>query len=546
MLENLAREAPQNHIDDLIRHRLREMFKPTRKAAYHEVLPLPQLENLAERVRKGRVLAIVSPDANIPPEAVRQFFEGLSQKNNLCVLTGDKTAMGNVEDAARHVYASQKADTRITEGHAQRADLESTQAAHEQYFNATVQGLFDKVLFPVQLRGRDPQLMHKPLDMTRDATKEFNGEHQIEKTLTSNPIKLFGDVDAEFDAIRDKAEDLLWPENQNETRWADAVDRYAEQAAMPWMPSKGLDELKTIACNRGVWEDLGSGYITKKPEKKRTTAQIVVEEGPDDDGRVRLRVNPLNAGPTPQIHYTEDGSVSGSSPQLVENTLLTTALRVAFLVIDPSGKYETGEPKEWVNRLILRNELLDGGGKRVVKLFVAPRGEIRYTLDGSEPREGTPYESPVTIDDGEVLVGAFASADGLEAKETFRFPAKGTSGIQIDDTLPARLVLRRAGYKLDSRAATFDGLKLAADKAVCFEQVTLTVGQGSQVATIIFSEVQVDASFLKQLLENVLQRFTLDTPVTMTFLKAHFGSGHDLKDFCEKVGIVFAQGNVEQ
>ena len=101
LLQSLAHDAPQNQVDDLIRHRLREMFKPSRKTGYEEVLPLPKLEEVADRVRKGRVLLVVSPDSKIPPEEVQKFFEGLSQKNNLCVLTGDKTAMGSVEKAAR-------------------------------------------------------------------------------------------------------------------------------------------------------------------------------------------------------------------------------------------------------------------------------------------------------------------------------------------------------------------------------------------------------------------------------------------------------------
>ena len=74
------------------------------------------------------MLLIVSPDSKIPPEEVQKFFEGLSQKNNLCVLTGDKTAMGSVEKAARQLYAAQKADGRIPKGHPQREDLE-TEAA---------------------------------------------------------------------------------------------------------------------------------------------------------------------------------------------------------------------------------------------------------------------------------------------------------------------------------------------------------------------------------------------------------------------------------
>ena len=290
--------------------------------------------------------------------------------------------------------------------------------------------------------------------MTRDATKPFNGEEQIEKTLTSNPLKLYLDVEKDFDPIRDKAQDLLWPENQDETRWTDAADRYMEQAGMPWLPPKGLDSLKSIACNRGLWEDLGNGYVTRKPKKKRTSVQVITESEPDDEGKVRLRINPQNAGPAPRIHYAEDAPVTESSPQLKDQSLTTTALRVNFLVVDPSGQYETGDPVTWSNRLVLRNFLSEKDGRRSVRLLVAPKGTIRYTLDGSEPREGTTYDNPVEIDDNDALLWVFAEADGLEVKKEFRFPAKGKKGVPIDDLKPCRLV-SRIGRKLDSRPKTF-------------------------------------------------------------------------------------------
>src|SRR3989441_12887303 len=140
------------------------MFKPSRKTACDDVLPLPRIEDAADRVRRGRVLLIVSPDAKIPPEEVQKFFEGLSQKNNLCVLTGDKTAMGSVENAARQLYAAQKADSRIPKGHPQRDDLEQKQQGYEQDFNATVLNLFDKVLFPIHRAGKEAHLANKALD----------------------------------------------------------------------------------------------------------------------------------------------------------------------------------------------------------------------------------------------------------------------------------------------------------------------------------------------------------------------------------------------
>ena len=342
LLQSLAHDAPQNQVDDLIRHRLRDMFAASRKTCYEDVLPLPTLDDVADRVRKGRVLLIVSPDSKIPPEEVQNFFYGLSQKNNLCVLTGDKTAMGSVEKAARQHYAAQKADGRIAKGHPQRDDLERKQQSYEQDFNSTILNLFDKVLFPIQRAGKSPQLAAKALDMTRDASKQFDGEEQIEKTLISNPLKLYVDVEKEFDAIRDKAQDLLWPENQDEARWSDVADRYAEQAGMYWLPPKGIDTLKSIACNRGLWEDLRNGYVTKKPKKKQTSAQVVAESEPDDAGSVRLRINAQNAGPSPRIHYAEDGPVTEASPHLTDQSLTTSALRLNLLVRDPSEQYDTG------------------------------------------------------------------------------------------------------------------------------------------------------------------------------------------------------------
>ena len=545
LLQSLAHDAPENQVDDLIDHRLTAMFKPSRKTAYEEVLALPKLEEVADRVRRSRVLLIVSPDSKIPPEEVQKFFEGLSQKNNLCVLTGDKTAMGSVEKAARQLFAAQKADGRIPKGHPQRDDLERKHQTYEQDFNSTVLGLFDKVLFPIHRGGRSPQLADKALDLTRDTTKPFNGEEQIEKTLTSDPLKLYFDVEKNFDPICDKAQDLLWPENLDDARWSDIADRYSEQAGMPWLPPKGLDDLKSIACNRGLWEDLGNGYITKKPKKKLTSVQVISESEPNDEGQVRLRINPQNAGPAPRIFYAEDGTVSEKSPQLKEQTLTTKALRVNFLVLDPSGQYETGEVVPWCNKLVLRNRLIEKGGKRSVELLAAPKGTIRYTLDGSEPREGISYEKPVALGDGEVLLRVFAEASGLEAKADFKFPAKGQKGVQIDDVKPGRFV-SRIGRKLDSRAKTFEALKQAGEKSATFENVAITVGQGAQAVQVTVGEIEVNAAFLETILKTVMEKFEPTTPVTMTFRKAHFASGHDLKDFAEKLGIELQQGEVEQ
>lgn len=545
LLQSLANDAPENKVDELIRHRLGEMFRSSRKSAYDDVLPLPRLEDIADNVRKKRMLLVVSPDAKMPPEAVQRFFDALGQKNNLCVLTGDKTQMASVEKAARHVFAAQKADARIPKGHPQREELERKQQQYGQDFNATILSVFDKLLFPIQRSGKPAQLVSKSLDMTRDTSKPFNGEDQIEKTLTSDPKKLFLDVEKDHDGIRDKAETLLWPMSQTEARWSDIADRADEQAGFPWLPPKGLDQLKQIACNRGKWEDLGNGYVTKAPKKKKTSVQVVPETEADDKGEVRLRINPQNAGPAPRIHYALDATATTKSPELSDTHLATKALRVSFIVVDPSGQFETGDPVVWANALTVRNELFEEGGSRKVRLFVTPKGNLRYTLDGSEPRNGEPYSAPIALTDEAARIWVYAEAEGLETKTDFSFPARGKKGVQIEETKPARLAGAKQ-KKLDSRQKAFSGLQAAREKAIEFEGVTLTIGEGAKSVTITVGELPVDGGYVESLLNAALTKFPPDAVVTMTFKKAQFASGHDLRQFAEALGIELAVGDVHQ
>jgi hypothetical protein len=85
LLQSLAHDAPEPQVDELIRHRLTAMFKPTRKTAYEDVLPLPRVEDIADRVRKGRILLIVSPDSKIPPRGGPEVLrESQPEEQPLC------------------------------------------------------------------------------------------------------------------------------------------------------------------------------------------------------------------------------------------------------------------------------------------------------------------------------------------------------------------------------------------------------------------------------------------------------------------------------
>lgn len=237
-LQDYAEKAPRNKVDELIRHRLVEMYEPITKEAYDKVLPLPEMDEAAAVLKSTRAMLIISPDGKVPPAIVKQFFSNLTNKNNLLVLTGEKSSMASLEWAARHVYAAAKADNEIPASHPQRKELDEKMAQYEQDFQATVLNVFDKLLFPGFQQNED-LLRSKVLDNTYPSNEKYNGERQTIKTLTSDPIKLYTQISENFDALRARAEQLLFG-SQDETRKTDLIDKMRQKTQMPWLPPKGL------------------------------------------------------------------------------------------------------------------------------------------------------------------------------------------------------------------------------------------------------------------------------------------------------------------
>jgi hypothetical protein len=540
-LQGYADKAPQNKVDELIRHRLEEMYRPVTKEAYEKILPLPEIDDAEAYLKTSRTLLIIEPDGKVPPGVYSRFFDQLINKNNILILTGDKSSIASVEKSARHVYAVTKADNEIQNSHPQRKELDEKKAQYEQDFQTTVLSVFDKLLFPGNSQGKDT-LRAKALDSTYSSNEPYNGEKQIIKTLSSDPIKLYTQIPDNFDALRAKAESLLFG-SSDEAKKTDLIDKMKQKTQMPWIPGKGFDDLALEAYQRGIWEDLGNGYITKKPKPKTTQVVICEVFDPDDSGEVRIKVEASNSGNSPRIHYSEDSEVSEQSPVLKENNLLTKALRVQFLAVDPTGKNLQGNPITWENQLKLRCKLDEVS--RNLELFVAPKGKILYTLDGSEPRNGKEYTCPIQLGNEETTVYAFAECEGLEVKKNFTLPASGSTEVPIIKEAPAVWV-SISPKVLDNSSKTYEGLKIAKEKNISFEQVTLTLGTGKQIINLSFGEIKISAEFIEKELSNLQSLIDPDAPVIMRFKKAHVPTGYDLTQFAKKFSLEIQNGEVEQ
>ncbi len=134
----------------------------------------------------------------------------------------------------------------------------------------------------------------------------------------------------------------------------------------------------------------------------------------------------------------------------------------------------------------------------------------------------------------------------VETKQTFSFPVRGQTGWVIDEVKPAKLQSKLGPKKIDATLKTFAALKSAKEKSIIFEGVNITIGQGNKIGTLMLGEISVDGDFLEAILTKLQEKFSPDAPVTMSFKKANFNSGHDLKDFSQKIGVDLLDGEVEQ
>lgn len=552
MLQSLAQEAPEGQIDALVKDKLEKLFAAERKVAYNRVIAQPKLNEVIEEVKHNRVLLIIDPDSKLPPDELVKFFQSLTEKNNLLVLTGDKTAMASVQQAARRVFAALKADARIPKNHVQREEYETKAESAHQDFVTTLLNVFDKIVYPFQMGSKEPELKHKPLDTKRDGNKPFVGEEQIEKSLITQPKKLFVDIEGEFDALANMAKMVLWNDNSASIDWSTAVAREKQRPRMPWLPPRGLEQLKTIAIQKGIWEDLGNGHVTHTPPKKRTSVQVIEETSPDDEGRVRLRLNAINAGHSARIHYAEDGVVSTSSPVLKEDILETKALRAQFLAIDPNSQFETGDAVLWENKLVIRSKKISDEPRRI-ELYVVPSGAIKYTLNGSEARDGMEYTGPIELTDAETVLLTFAESQGLETKEKFSFPkvdrsASGGSGIVVEtlvvDTKKSAVVNARRDF--NSRSEAYKAVEFFKSRNVLVEKVQLSVGQNPAITTFSVGEIATSGQVLAGLMNSLSELAGAESNLVMKIQKFHFPTGLDLLNFSEELNAKFTQSEVDQ
>jgi hypothetical protein len=394
--------------------------------------------------------------------------------------------------------------------------------------------------------GGKPMLQAKNLEQ---AENNNDGEARIENTLTKDPLKLYLDWQeaTKFNAVRSRVERLFG--QQDEASWSDIKDKAQTDCSMYFLPQGDLERLKTRACNEGKWEDLGNGQVTKKPKPKQAAVQVSPVGRMDDQGQTTLAVSVLNANvATTRIHYAEDGEVTEASPRLTDDNLKTSALRVAFLAVDSSGQCPSAPPHIWTNKLLIQWDMASAvQGERTITLKVLPKhDELRFTLNGVEPRNGTNYTAPFKVDGSGCKLLVFAQAGGIEAKNDFIIPAlqtgPGTTGVAGPEPLPlteAVLFPTQKNAQINARDKVFAALAKAQERQIRFTEVDLRISEGNAFGQFAIAGQILDAEQVLQALQSLVLNFQPTTPVVMGF-RAQFQTGQDLQDFAQAFDLDYS------
>ena len=527
-----------------MKRRLEEIFQPVSRIAYQEVEALPKIDDI--RLSGPRVCLVLSPDSKVPPEEAEKFWQSVTEKNNLSIVTGDGSNLASLEEKTRRIWAIARVLEETggdTSPFKAELDKEAEQAEYE--FNSTVVSLFNRVYYPT--RGK---LTPAKLAMTFTCN-QFKGEEQVENALADvGASKLYRSVEDEADMLMTRAEDMLWPAGgERRVPWRDVVNRAITNERWPWLPPKGLETLRTIAIGQDRWRYTEDGYIERGPfPPPRTSVSISERDYKEGTGVATIEVLARNAGPNGRVHYATDRSVSPTSPVVPDTIWETSETALWFLAADPDGKHETGDAVTWTNKLTLTHQPRTlPNGKRQVELTVKPRGTIRWNTTGANPREGKPYTGPIELDgDDEVTIYAHAEDQGVAATRNFRIPPVDQKGPSIDKAKPARL---RKHLDFRGNAESFGAVNSAKSMSIKLcGGVMLNVGDGaSTVSTRFGSETAVHAEDIETFItaaRRALGNETADVVLRVDGLD--FASGHDLETFLTKLGIEIAPDEVEQ
>lgn len=513
-----------------LREFLDQKFKPSVLDCYQSITVFPAIDEIT--LTEDKVLLVLFEPYKRGSEfqpALLEFYENAVYKNRVMFLSGQKDTMDKLYQSAKqhkaiNVIIDRMKEENVAPSNPQFQKAEQKLSKVKLELLQTARETFSTLYYP----SRDE--LAKADFFMEFSDNNYNGENQIRELLLQRQ-KFTKDITS--DIFRKKCEDRLF--TQKEMRWIDVKRRAATNPVWQWHIPRALDDLKDEMLKNDIWRESG-GYIEKPPFPKPKTGVLVQELRWDDNtGEAILKLTPKFGD---RIYY-EVGAPATAASTLVENVneFRTKELKLSFLCVDSTGEHETGEPYKWQNKISLKYQVYDQGENKVVVLEAFPAAQIKYTTDGSNPKEhGGIYHSEFVVPKDTTYVLAVAEADGIFS-DVLTFKIDQAKDFTVDKSKPLTLFKKQ---KTNDTSETYKELALLKKHQVQISDVFITFYKikesnidKSWIELTLDSSTRVEIERLEDSMDNIRNNFMSEGRINISveYNVAVFASGQNFLDW---------------
>lgn len=541
-VEDKMSKIQQDQIDDEMRRRLTDCFEPKRKTAYQDLLVLPRREDISITAGK-RTCIVLSPDAKAPPETAMKIFAEETFKNNFCVVSSDGSQMAKAEDSIRRIIAIAFVSNQVSDSR-HVAELEAEAGEAVRNFITEVKALFNTVWYPASGQLRQTTLEFEPVP----GNTSINGESAIEKALEN--IKLREVEEGTMKALIAQAQDYLF-KDEKRLKWDAIQQRAAHDSRWPWLPPRGLDQIKAEALRQERWSE-ENGLVDIDPAPPKPMLKVIDARWKDNDGIYEIELLPTNTGKDIEIQAADSKDGFDAAVKVEGRIHATDKVEQWFKVRD-LAKGEESDPVRWTGEIRLAYQPREHGDKWLVELEAKPAARIRWntTGAGADSLENKTYDgTPIEIDGSQrSTLYVFADKGSISERKEFRLDAIGGKGGSATPTIPEGPVRLTKEIGLGSKGQVVKALQnLKAETGVKLSSMTITVGEGEtrlQVRT--GRDIGMTPDAVEVLIEALVAASgNADSDILLAIKQSSYPDYHLLAKFMKDMGIDFNARDIEK
>ena len=409
---------------------LEQNFSPKMKVCYEMLYVLPAIDEIdLDQNKISLVIYEPYPGSELHPE-LKKFHDNISLKNRVMFLSGQRNMMEKLYGNSKKLKAIQQiVDNMANEGvpasDQQYKEAEAQLDKAIQALFSTIRETFVALYYPTK---NGIELAEFKLEFKEN---KFNGEEQIISCLTdSSKYEAFSKDDQFLENLRKKCEARLF--TIKELPFSQIKERAATTVAWQWYHPDQLESLRLDCIKKDKWREI-NGYLVKGPFEKDPTS-VVVEQTSYDEKTQEFTLKIRGIGG--KVYYDIGSDPTSASKEVMDQVLVTAEPAIRFVCIDPTGERKTGDVVEFTGSVPIKYGQRNTPNGDVMTLVTNPKYVVKYTTDGSEPKEnGGIYNDEFVLpqDSKYVRVAVYYKDRLLEEKSIYVTKGGGTKPAKTID-----------------------------------------------------------------------------------------------------------------